>query len=218
MLWALMFTWHTTYMLLTSNEHHDQLSEFREKVIDYNYLFKPPTLVTLGSLALVLNGSRNIDTVNGVNQIVLGRCGDLVDGYLARLLDQSSDIGALVDTAADKVGMAAILGAAAYKHAIPPLPLSVITSKQLLNVGLTSLTAINHPKQSFRPNQFGKYAMAADTAACVGYLYSNALKREHPDKIELQQGFELLGRIGFAAGSTLSVPATLEYAERAFRK
>lgn len=198
------------------NEHQDQLSEFHEKVIDYSYLFKPPTLVTLGSLALVLNGCRTIDTVSGVNQIVAGRCGDLLDGYLARLLNQSSDIGALVDTAADKVGMAAILGAAAYKHAIPTLPLGVIASKQLLNVGLTSLTAINHPRQGFRPNQAGKYAMAADTAACIGYLYSNALKNEYPE-LNLHQGAELLGRIGFAAGSALSVPATLEYAERALR-
>lgn len=203
-------------MLPTSGQYHEQLSEFHEKVMDYRYLFKAPTLVTLGSLALVLNGCRTIDTVNGVNQIVAGRCGDLLDGYLARLLDQSSDIGALVDTAADKIGMAAILGAAAYKHAIPPLPLSVITGKQLLNVGLTSLTAINHPHQGFRPNQSGKYAMAADTAACVGYLYSNALKNEYPE-LNLHQGAELLGRIGFAAGSALSIPATIEYTERAFR-
>lgn len=203
--------------MLPTNEHFDQLSEFHEKLIDYRYLFKPPTLVTMGSLALVLNGCRKIDTVSGVNQIVLGRCGDLVDGYLARLLNQSSDIGALADTAADKLGMMAILTAAAYKHAIPPLPLSTIAGKQLLNVGLTSLTAINHPGEGFRPNQFGKLAMAADTAACVGYLYSNAFKLHHPEK-NLHEGFELLGRIGFAAGSALSTPATLEYAERAFRQ
>lgn len=205
------------YMSLT-NEQHDQLSEFHEKVLHYEDLFTPATAVTLGSLALVLNGCRKIDTVNGVNQIVIGRTGDLVDGFLARLLDQSSDMGALADTAADKIGMTAILGAAWHKNAIPKAPLSIIAGKQLLNVGLTSLTAINHPQQGFRPNQFGKYAMAADTAACIGYLYSNALKNEHPDKKELQQGFELLGRIGFAAGSALSVPATLEYAERAFRE
>lgn len=200
--------------MLFTNEQFDQLSEFHEKVIDYKDLFKPPTLITLGSLALVVNGCRTIETVSGVNQIVLGRCGDLLDGYVARLLDQSSDMGALADTAADKLGMTAILGAAWHKNAVPKMPLSVIAGKQAMNVGLTALTAHNHPRQGFRPTLTGKYAMAADNAALVGYLYSNALERDHPE-LNLHQGALILGRVGFAAGSALSVPATLEYVERA---
>lgn len=200
----------------STNEQFDQLSEFHEKVIDYIDLFKPPTLVTMGSLALVMNGCRSIDTIDGVNQIVLGRCGDLLDGYIARLLDQSSDLGALADTAADKIGMAAILGAAWHKNAVPKAPLAVIAGKQVMNVGLTVMTARNHPHQGFRPTITGKYAMAADNAALVGYLYSNALARERPE-LNLHQGALLLGRAGFAAGSALSVPATLEYVERAVR-
>lgn len=203
--------------MLFTNEQFDQLSEFHERVVDYKDLFKPPTLITMGSLALVINGCRKIDTINGVNQIVAGRCGDLLDGYVARLLNQSSDLGALADTAADKLGMTAILGAAWHKNAVPKTPLTVIAGKQVMNVGLTALTAHNHPHQGFRPTMTGKYAMAADNAALVGYLYSNAIQRERPDLEKLQQGALLLGRIGFAAGSALSIPATLEYAERAIK-
>lgn len=202
-------------MLPLTNKYYDQLSEFHEKVIDYKDLFKPPTLVTAASLALVVNGCRTIDTIQGVNQIVAGRCGDLLDGYVARLLDQSSDLGALADTAADKLGMTAILGAAWHTNAVPKPALATIAGKQLLNVGLTSLTAYRHPGQGFRPTMTGKYAMAADTAALVGYLYNNAITRERPDLVDLHRGALLLGRIGIAAGSALSVPATLEYAERA---
>lgn len=206
----------TYYMLMQpTNKQLDQLSEFHEKVIDYKDLFKPPTLVTMGSLALVMNGCRRIDTVSGVNQIVLGRTGDLLDGYIARLLDQSSDLGALADTAADKLGMAAIVSAAWHKNAVPKMPLSVIAGKQLMNIGLTALTAHNHPHQGFRPTMTGKYAMAADNAALVGYLYSNALAREYPE-LNLHQGALVLGRVGFAAGSALAIPTTLQYTQRAF--
>lgn len=169
-------------------------------------------VVTIGSLALVLNGCREIDTVRGVNKIVAGRTGDLLDGYLARLLDQSSDMGALIDTSADKLGMTAIIGAAWHKNAMPKVPLSVIAGKQVMNVGLTALTAHNHPHKGFRPTMTGKYAIAADNAALIGYLYHNAISDEHSD---LKDGALLLGRLGFAAGSALSVPATLEYAKRA---
>lgn len=199
-----------------TNKQFDQLSEFHEKVVDYSDLFQLPTLITTASLGLVINGCRTIETINGVNQIVAGRCGDLLDGYVARLLDQSSDLGALADTAADKLGMTAILGAAWHKNAVPKLPLATIASKQVMNVGLTSLTAYRHPRQGFRPTMTGKYAMAADNAALVGYLYSNAIARERPDLVDLQRGARLLGRVGFIAGSALSAPATLEYAERAF--
>ena len=203
--------------MLFTNEQFDQISEFHEKLHDYRDLFNAPTLVTLGSLGLVLSGCREIDTIRGVNKIVAGRSGDLVDGFLARLLDQQTDLGALVDTGADKTGMAAITIAAWRKHAIPRVPLSVIASKQALNVGLTAITARNHPGQSFRPNPYGKQAMAADNATYIGYLYSNAFEKEHPE-LNLHQGFAMLGRTAFAAGSALSVPATFEYAARAFEK
>lgn len=98
-----------------SNEQQDQLFEFKEKVMNYRDLFTVSTAVTASSLGLVLNGCRSIDTIAGVNQIMLGRCGDLLDGYLARLLNQTSDMGAFADTAADKIGMAAIIAAAWHK-------------------------------------------------------------------------------------------------------
>jgi phosphatidylglycerophosphate synthase len=203
--------------MLFTNEQFDQISEFHEKVFERKDLFTVANAVTISSLALVLDGCREIDTIAGVNKIVLGRTGDLLDGYLARLLNQTSDTGALIDTAADKIGMTAILGSAWHKNAVPKMPLSVIAGKQALNVGLTAITARNHPHQGFRPVTTGKYAMAADNAALIGYLYSNAFRLEKPEE-NLHQGWAMLGRTAFAAGSALSLPATLEYADRAFRR
>lgn len=218
---------------MLNNQQFDQLSSFSEDVRNHSELFeapqtfvekdlqakdllKVPTLITLGSFGLVLNGCRHIETINGVNQIVVGRTGDLLDGLVARLLDQSSDAGALADTAADKFGMLAIAAAAWRKDAIPRPVLATVIGKQGLTAGLTAITAARHPDASFRPTKTGKYAMAADNAAFIGFAYANAIKNDRPELVDLQQGAQILGRTAFALGSALSVPTTYEYARRAF--
>lgn len=190
----------------------DQFVQKQFRTIDF---FKPPTLVTAASLALVIDGCRSIETVSGMNKIVLGRSGDLLDGVLARWLDMTSDAGAFADTAADKLGMLAIASAAWRKDAIPKSVLSTIIAKQTASVALTAATAIRHPDASFRPSQTGKYAMAADNLAFLGYGYANALRNERPDETSLITGAQTLGRVAFAAGSILSVPTIGNYAQRA---
>ena len=194
----------------------EQLFELQEKIIDYKDLLMTPTLVTTASLALVLNGCRTIETVNGVNQIVAGRTGDLLDGFLARMLDQSSDIGAFADTAADKIGMAAIIGSAWHKKAMPRPVLATIGAKQIINPSLAIAYAHRHPTATFRPVKTGKLAMGADTLAAAGYLYANAFEREYPEE-SIHHAFRALGDIAFKAGVGLSIPATIQYADRAIR-
>lgn len=211
--------------MILANETADSLAAFHEKVIDYHDLFKVPTAVSLGSLALVIYGSTKIDTLAGMNMIVAGRTGDLLDGFLARFLDQSTDMGAFVDTAADKTGLLAIGSAAWIKDAIPKPVLATMAARHGVSVGLTALTAHNHPGQGFRPNQFGKLAMGADTASLAGYGYANAIAHspefldEDPlDKALLEQGALLLGRTAFHAANALSLPATVQYAHRALSR
>lgn len=193
----------------------ERLFELQEKIVDYKDLFLPPTLVTTASLALVLNGCRSIETISGVNQIAAGRSGDLLDGYLARLLDQSSDLGALADTIADKIGMAAIVGAAWRKQAVPRPVLATIGAKQIINPTLTAIHAYRHPTKNFRPVRTGKLAMAADNVAVLGHLYANAFEKEYPDEPAYEH-FRQIGDIAFKAGAALSVPTTIEYTRRIF--
>ncbi|MEO7905099.1 MAG: CDP-alcohol phosphatidyltransferase family protein [Candidatus Saccharimonadales bacterium] len=193
----------------------DQFAQKQFRTIDF---FKPPTLVTAASLALVIDGCRSIDTVSGMNKIVIGRSGDLLDGVLARWLNMTSDAGAFADTAADKLGMLAIATAAWRKDAIPKSVLSTVIAKQTASVALTATTTIRHPDASFRPSRTGKYAMAADNLAFLGYGYANALRNERPDETSLITGAQTLGRVAFAAGSILSVPTIGNYAQRAFRQ
>ena len=218
-----------------SAEQFDYVSEYKDRVADHADIFipqqqfdqkyfraqdllLPPTLVTAAGLALVVDGCRTIDTVNGVNKIVAGRVGgDLLDGGLARLLDMTTDEGAFADTAADKLGMLAIAGAAWHKNAIPKQVISSVIAKHTISVGLTAAMAVRHPEASFRPSRTGKYAMASDNIAFMGFLYGNALERELPE-LNLHQGARHIGRIAFNVANALSIPTTAEYARRALRK
>ena len=200
---------------MPEGELQPSLEELRDKVMDYQDLLKVPTLVTAGSLALVLSGCRSIDTVAGVNKIVAGRTGDLLDGFLARSLNQSSDMGALADTAADKAGMLAIGASAWHKDVVPHSVLATIGAKHAATTGLTAAYAYKFPTRTFRPNQAGKLAMGMDNLALFGYLYGSAFENEYPE-LELHDTFRNVGRSAFIAGSVLSVPATLSYATRIF--
>lgn len=201
------------------NERHGEISQmvnsnFEERDLHAKDLLKPPTLITIGSLGLVLNGCRSIDSIKGVNQIALGRAGDLIDGVVARALNQTSDAGAITDTVADKTGMLAIAEAAWRKNAIPKMVLEIIMSRQTLNAGLTIATGYRHPEASFRPTRSGKIAMAADNVAFLGYLYANALEQEYPDS-NLHKAARGIARAAFITGSTLGASATTHYIKRA---
>lgn len=190
------------------------LHELHDKSLEYRDLLKLPTLISAASLATVMKGCAEIDTIHGVNMVVLGRGGDLVDGFVARLLHQETDMGALVDTAFDKLGMTAIIGAAWHKNAVPKPVLATIGGKQALNASLTAIHAHRHPTANFRPTKAGKQAMFADNVALISYLYANAFELERPD-LEKHEHFRTLGNAAFAAGIALSVPATATYVQRA---
>lgn len=190
------------------------LQELREKSLDHRDLFKLPTLISAASLATVIKGCAEIDTIRGVNMVVAGRGGDLVDGFVARLLHQESDMGALVDTGFDKLGMTAIIGAAWHKDAVPKPILATIGGKQVLNASLTAIHAHRHPTANFRPTKAGKQAMFADNIALASYLYANAFEHERPD-LEMHDQFRTLGNTALAAGVALSIPATTTYIQRA---
>lgn len=137
---------------------------------------------SIAGLALVLDGCRNISSVQGVNKIAVGRGLDLFDGHVARWLDQSSDMGAGTDALCDKLGMLAIGRAARRENALPKSFIRYVVAKNTLHTGLTLAAAINHPDQSFRPPMSGKRAMLCDNLAGGALLYANAYENEQPER------------------------------------
>lgn len=165
----------------------------KERDINPADLLQLPTAITLGSFALVCDGSRKIDTTAGKWEIAAGRFGDVVDGFVARKFNMSSDAGALADAACDKFGMTAI-GTALWQHEIAPRPLlAAMAARNAINAGATFYNGLRDTqKRAIRPPKSGKYAMAVDNISLGAFMIAD----------ELQQGsagYKFARGLGYAA-------------------
>lgn len=176
-------------------------------------LLQVPTAISIASLELVREGCRDIDTPSGKVKIALGRTGDLLDGYVARRFNMSSDAGAIADATCDKVGMA-MVGAAAWQHNIVPKSIiATMVARNIFNTGMTFHNGLNDPdKRAIRPPKSGKYAMAADNLAFGAFMLAD----------ELEQGstsYRVARGVGYAAaaaGLAFGVIAAKHYAQSDF--
>ena len=155
---------------------------FAERNVDLHDLPTVANAISLAGLALVVDGCKNIGTINGVNKIAVGRGLDLFDGSVARWRDQCSDMGALVDVTFDKLGMLAIATAAWIEDALPKSYISYLFAKNSAHAALTTAAGYMHPTESFRPPRAGKHAMFLDNLAGGALLYANAFENERPEE------------------------------------
>lgn len=192
----------------------DAQRELSERDFELRDLVSIPVATSLSGLALVIHGSRKIDTLQGVIEVSAGRGFDLIDGFLARSLDQESDMGAAVDAVSDKIGMGVIVAQAWHKRVVPRGVLSAVVASNVVNAGLTSLAVWRHPRANYRPPAEGKHAMVLYNAAILCYAYAHAFENEHADR-HLHEPLRLLGAGAAMAGTALAVPAAATYARRA---
>jgi hypothetical protein len=80
-----------------------------------------PNLVSVAGLLLTVHGARRLHTPAGIAEVTVGRLLDLADGYLARALDQSSQLGAGLDALLDKAGVTAV-GLQLWRGCAPSRP------------------------------------------------------------------------------------------------
>lgn len=176
-------------------------------------LLKLPTAITAASFAMVLDGSRQLDTRGGKTKVLIGRAGDVVDGFVARTFDISSDAGAIADVTADKLGMLAIaLGA--LKHDIVPKPvLAAMAVKHTTNAAATLYNSLtDEKKRSIRPPISGKYGMAADTISLGAFMAADELEPGSPS-YRIARG---IGYAAFAAGMVFGAVSTRHYLKGEF--
>jgi cardiolipin synthase len=104
---------------------------------------------------------------------------DLLDGLLARLMNQPSRLGALLDPIADKLLILTALVIGVLIHAVPMWLLAVILARDaLLGVGVLVLAARwrdRHGPDAWRPTRIGKYAMALQSVTIALVLLASAL-------------------------------------------
>lgn len=184
-----------------------------ERHLDFRDLLQVPTAISLAGLATVMHGTRNLNTISGVNQVAVGRVLDLVDGTVARGLNQESDAGALADTVCDKLGMLAITIGASKDKAIPPYIPASIFANNAISAGLTVAAGIRHPHTSYRPTKTGKLGMALSNVGAIGHLYAHALERQYPHN-KVHRAVRHISTGVAIAGITLSALSNVEYAKR----
>ncbi|NCU38059.1 CDP-alcohol phosphatidyltransferase family protein [Candidatus Saccharibacteria bacterium] len=141
-------------------------------------LLKLPSLITAVSLGAVCLGAEHIDTPTGKAIAAIGRAGDLVDGYIARKFDMTSDAGAIADVTADKLGMLR-LGAAMWQHDITPKPvLATMALRHAISAGATLYNGISdEQKRSIRPPRVGKISMGADSLSFCAFGVADELQK-----------------------------------------
>jgi cardiolipin synthase len=105
---------------------------------------------------------------------------DLVDGYIARRFNQKSDLGAVLDPAADKLLMttAFVLLALPLEHTIMRIPtwVAILAISRDVAISLVALLSSSHFEPSrFRPSLLGKLATATELVAISLALLFNAM-------------------------------------------
>ena len=202
----------------------DFLREDDRQVIDQ--LLTIPNAVSIASYKAVRYGTRHMGTPKRLQAIIYGRLGDLADGGLARLLDQSTQAGAMIDATLDKVAIAHIMGKAWTCRAAPRDQIATIAATHGINFIATTLAAYRQPHATWRPERAGKYGMALDNLCLLlhiaGYTAEQMLERGDMRQFTPKQlahasdALHSLGTFAFHAGRPFSVVGSSSYIERAF--
>jgi len=135
---------------------------------------------------------------------------DLVDGFLARYLNQESRLGALLDPIADKFLMLVSLVVGVYVGAVPLwLAACVIARDALLAGGALAFALIwrgRHEPREWRPTRIGKYAMFLQSSSIAAAILEDLL---HP------RGFGPWLQVVMVMTAALTILAGAQYAARA---
>lgn len=97
---------------------------------------------------------------------------DWVDGFLARLLDQYSVIGAQLDPLADRLGLGLVVIGLAWEGLLPWWAIAIIAS---VDLGLLLLILVLGAHDSMKVNWVGKFRTALTMVGVVAVLAGPAL-------------------------------------------
>jgi len=180
-------------------------------------VFTIPNSISMIGAALVMHGSKKINTAEGLAECAVGRLADVLDGKVARMTGQTSNFGAALDATTDKIVMAKILYEMNKKGLAPKKVLGSIAALNSINAVATGIANLrSDEKAETRPTKSGKVGLAMETAALVAYAAAELVDKrtDNPKPAEI---LRKLGAGAFAASLPLAVHATCTYIERAVK-
>lgn len=178
-------------------------------------VFTIPNSISMIGAALVMHGSKEINTAKGLAECAVGRIADVLDGKVARMTGQTSNFGAALDATTDKIVMAKILYELHKKKEIVPEEVLVsIAVSNLVNAIATGIANLrSDEKGETRPTKSGKLAMAGETATLIAYIGAHIAEQDKNPN--LAKTLRKLGAVAFATSLPLAAHATCTYIKRA---
>jgi phosphatidylglycerophosphate synthase len=144
-------------------------------------ILTPANVTTIIGLALTLHGAANLDSLQGIVEVGIGRGLDLVDGPLARRF-HASRFGAALDGTADKLATLALLSGALYYDAVPEVFIGYVFAQNAVNAGL----AVYAEHKGLNPESSiaGKRGMFFQNLALGSFALSKVIRPEWQQSIE----------------------------------
>ena len=178
-------------------------------------VFTIPNSISMIGAALVIHGSKKIDTAEGLTECAVGRLADVLDGKVARMTGQTSNFGAALDATTDKIVMAKILYEMNKKELAPKHILGTVAVLNSINAVATGFANLrSDEKAETRPTKSGKVGLAMETAALVAYAAAE-LADKRTDNPKPAKLLRKLGAGAFAASLPFAAHATYTYIKRA---
>lgn len=178
-------------------------------------VFTIPNLISVTGAALVMHGSKEINTAKGLAECAVGRSADVLDGIVARMTGQTSNTGAALDATTDKIVMAKILYEMNKKGLAPKHVLGTVAVLNSINAAATGIANLrSDEKAETRPTKSGKVGLAMETAALVAYAAAELVDKR-TDSPKPAKLLRKLGAGAFAASLPFAVHATHTYIKRA---
>ena len=178
-------------------------------------VFTIPNSISMIGAALVMHGSKKINTAEGLAECAVGRLADVLDGKVARMTGQTSNFGAALDATTDKIVMAKILYEMNKKGLAPKKVLGSIAALNSINAVATGIANLrSDEKAETRPTKSGKVGLAMETAALVAYAAAELVDKR-TDNSKPAEILRKLGAGAFAASLLPAVHATCTYIKRA---
>ena len=123
---------------------------------------------------------------------------DGIDGYLARRLDQRSELGAYLDPLADKALLVSVYVTLGFLKAIPAWLAILVVTRDILIVGAIILSWLMHQPMRMAPLMVSKINTAAQILFAVGVLGVAALDK--PLDLFVSGGSIAVGLLTAASG------------------
>lgn len=128
------------------------------------------TLVRVAAIPFVLHALSAGDNRSLAVWITVMALSDFLDGFLARLFRSQSDVGKVLDPAADKVCVFFLAAAIWIQRGFPTWALALLVGKDVL-IAAGGLLLNRKARVPITPNFWGKAALAAEMWAFVVYAF-----------------------------------------------